>query len=112
MGAENDVKAADLVFWRVSESAARVSHGRALSVLVPLRLACMTVLRVFGWLPLLARSDRAKDAEILLLRHQLAVLQPNAGAPRLSRAGYPAQARRRRHLLRTPRRPCMFQPVA
>jgi putative transposase len=42
------------------------------------------VLRAFGWLALLARSDRAKDAEILLLRHQLAVLQRNAGAPRLS----------------------------
>jgi hypothetical protein len=33
------------------------------------------VLRVFGWLALVARSDRAKDAEILILRHQLAVLQ-------------------------------------
>jgi hypothetical protein len=44
----------------------------------------MAVLGVFGWIALLARSDRAKDAEILLLRHQLAVLQRNAGAPRLS----------------------------
>jgi putative transposase len=44
----------------------------------------MAVLRVFGWLALLARSDRAKDAEILLLRHQLAVFQRNARAPRLS----------------------------
>ena len=42
------------------------------------------MLRVFGWLALLARSDRAKDAEILLLRHQVAVLQRNAGTPRLS----------------------------
>jgi hypothetical protein len=33
------------------------------------------VLRGFGWLALLARSDRAKDAEILILRHQVAVLQ-------------------------------------
>jgi len=74
MGAENDVRAADLVFRRVSESAARVPHGRALSELMPLRLAYMRVLRVFGWLSLLARSDHAKDAEIVLLRHQLAVL--------------------------------------
>ena len=44
-----------------------------------LRLAYLAVLRVFGWLALLARSDRAKDAEILLLRHQLAVLQRQAG---------------------------------
>jgi hypothetical protein len=46
----------------------------------------MAVLRVFGWLALLARSDGAKDAEILLLRHQLSVLQRKAGAPRLSSA--------------------------
>ncbi len=39
---------------------------------------------MFGWLALLARSDRAKDAEILILRHQLAVLQRHARAPRLS----------------------------
>ncbi len=32
------------------------------------------MLRVFGWLALLARSDRTKDAEILLLRHHVAVL--------------------------------------
>jgi len=42
------------------------------------------VLRVFGWLALLARSDRAKDAEILILRHQIAVLQRQAGTPKLS----------------------------
>ena len=41
-----------------------------------LRLAYLTALQVFGWLALLARSDRAKDAEILILRHQVAVLQP------------------------------------
>jgi|GEM_PF-1779756 len=40
-----------------------------------LRFAYLAVLRVFGWLALLARSDRAKDAEILILRHQVAVLQ-------------------------------------
>jgi putative transposase len=42
------------------------------------------VLRVFGWLALLARSDRAKDAEILILRHQVAVLQRQIKASRLS----------------------------
>jgi hypothetical protein len=49
-----------------------------------LRFAYLTVLRVFGWLALLARSDRAKDAEILILRHQVAVLQRQVKAPRLS----------------------------
>jgi putative transposase len=42
------------------------------------------MLRVFGWLALLTRSDRAKDAEILLLRHQVAVLHRQAGTPKLS----------------------------
>jgi len=42
------------------------------------------VLRVFGWLALLIRSDRAKDAEILILRHQVAVLQRQVKTPRLS----------------------------
>ena len=49
-----------------------------------LRFAYLAVLRVFGWLTLLARSDRAKDAEILILRHQLGVLQRQVKAPRLS----------------------------
>jgi hypothetical protein len=47
----------------------------ALSVPVSLRFAYLAVLRMLGWLALLARSDRAKDAEILILRHQLTVLQ-------------------------------------
>jgi hypothetical protein len=48
------------------------------------RFAYLSMLRVFGWLALLARSDRAKDAEILILRHQVAVLQRRVGVPRLS----------------------------
>lgn len=48
------------------------------------RLAYLAVLRVFGWLALLARSDRAKDAEVLLLRHQVAVLQRQVKSPKLS----------------------------
>jgi hypothetical protein len=49
-----------------------------------LRFAYLAVLRVFGWLALLARSDRAKDAEILILRHQVAILQRQVKNPRLS----------------------------
>jgi hypothetical protein len=50
---------------------------------VSLRFAYLAVLRVFGWLALLALSDRDKDAEILILRHQVAVLQRQVKAPRL-----------------------------
>lgn len=42
---------------------------------MPQRFAYLAVLRVFGWLASLARSDRAKDAEALILRHRIAVLQ-------------------------------------
>ena len=49
-----------------------------------LRFACLAVLRVFGWLALLGRSDRAEDEEILILRHQVAVPQRQVKNPRLS----------------------------
>ena len=49
-----------------------------------LRLIYLALLRVFGWLALFARSDSAKDAEILVLRHQVSVLQRHTGMPRLS----------------------------
>jgi putative transposase len=40
--------------------------------------------QLVGGLALLARSDAAKDAEILVLRHQLAVLHRQVGRPRLT----------------------------
>jgi putative transposase len=49
-----------------------------------MRFAYLAVLRMFGWLALLARSDRAKDAEILILRHQVAMLRRQVRTPRLS----------------------------
>ena len=41
------------------------------------------LVRVLSWLALLARSDAAKDAEILTLRHEVAVLRRTHQRPRL-----------------------------
>ena len=39
------------------------------------RLAYLALARVLSWLALLARSDATKDIEILVRRHELAVLR-------------------------------------
>src|SRR3954468_2767721 len=49
-----------------------------------LRLAYLILVRVLSWLALLARSDTAKDAEILTLRHEVAVLRRTNPRPKMS----------------------------
>ncbi len=69
---------------QIRHLAARGRRVPALSVPVSLRLAYLAMLRILGWLALLTWSDRARDAEILILRHQVAVLQRQVRSPNLS----------------------------
>ncbi len=48
------------------------------------RLLYLIFVRLCGWLALLPRSDDVKNTEILVLRHQIAVLQRQVRSPRLT----------------------------
>ena len=45
-------------------------------------LTCLVIVRAFRWLVLLARDDATKDAEILVLRHAVAVLRRQVARPK------------------------------
>ena len=49
--------------------------------------------RVLNWLALLARSEAAKDVEILMLRHEVAVLRRTNSRPTPAGSTAPCSAR-------------------
>jgi hypothetical protein len=79
---------------------------------VALRLLCRIFREVMPWLGLLARSSRSKNAEILVLRHAVAVLRRQLRRPRLAWADRAVFAALTRWLSQTCRRHRILTPPA
>ena len=76
-----------------------------------LRLLYLLFCQVLRWLALLARSSAAKDAELLVLRHEVAVLRRQVARPRVDWADRAVLAGLARLLPRTVWRGLFVRPA-
>ena len=65
---------------------------------MPLRLLYLIMIRVFGWLVLLGCGQASKDAEIMILHHEIAVLRRQVAQPKPDWADRAILAALARHL--------------
>jgi hypothetical protein len=77
---------------------------------VSLRLLYLIFIRICSWLVLLGRSSASKNAELLVLRHEIAVLRRTKPRPRLDWADRAVLAALIRHLPRTLRAHRLITP--
>jgi hypothetical protein len=78
---------------------------------VSLRLLCLVFARLLGWLALLCRSSASKDIELLVLRHEVAVLRRTNPKPRFDWADRVYLAALIRQLPRQLRRTVSSRPT-
>nr|WSX75727.1 integrase core domain-containing protein [Streptomyces sp. NBC_00899]WSX75748.1 integrase core domain-containing protein [Streptomyces sp. NBC_00899] len=91
-----------LLTWSDAPNRTTIRHHR--NVLV--RMIYLLATRIFAWLVLLCRSSAAKNAEILLLRHEVTVLRRQVDTPKPTwpdRALFAALARLLPRILRNHR---------